>query len=90
MGLCGLKGQDCGGLLLVGYCGSLAAASPRAAVLSASLVFFFLLNFLCKVPSIYVKISSKSCDTFSGERWGPVVPLLSPRGSPGGVPSDLL
>lgn len=47
------------------------------------------LNFLCKVPSVYVKISSKSREAFSGEGWGPLVPLLSPRGCPGDVPAGL-
>lgn len=62
-----------------------AVSSPRAAVFSA-----VPLNFLCKMPSVYVKISSKSCEAFSREGWGPLVPLLSPRDCPGGVPSGLL
>lgn len=58
---------------------------PKAVVFSA-----VPLNFLCKVPSVYVKLSSKSCEASSGEGWDLLVPLLSPRGCPGGVPSGLL
>lgn len=61
-----------------------AVSSPRAVVFST-----VPLNFLCKMSSVYMKISSKSCEAFFGEGWGPLVPLLSPRGCPGGVPSVL-